>query len=441
MMPKMMLFSHICNPIYITGAEKLLLFFIQEWMPHYQCVLVVPNEGALSKQAKALGIEIIVLPCPLLYSIYQPNQHVRGELEVLKQNAAWGHLLYLLRLVQPDMVMTNTCVHVLPAVAAKSLGIPTVWQITETMVETEWVSLSVGIIDEYADHIIGISQATMRSFQAAGLQGKITILSPSWHMERLEPEQWSHYRTIKRMQLRMNDSTKLIGYISSYIYPNKGLYHFLKMALQISKRYSHVAFVILGKPKDEPYFQKCMSLVQKSNHFHQFHFIRFEHHIQAIYPAMDMVVIPSLTSEGFGMTALEGLIFGKPVIAYRSGGLSEIMQATANDEYLVEPGDIDGLAQRVSFLLDHPEQAEYVGQLNHQRVMAAFGIDQYRIGLQSLMSNPALQVRNRVAMEPIVAPNRKHAKKSKKRFIVKKRKRTTKGRKHRKRKKRRRSRV
>lgn len=431
MKPKMMLFSHICNYIYITGAEKLLLFFLQELIPYYHCMLVVPNEGALSKQAESIGIEIIVFPCPLLYEMYHPNEHLRGELEVLKQHAAWGNLLYLLRSAQPDVVMTNTCVHVLPAAAAKSLGIPTIWQITETISETKWISLSVGIIHEYADHILGISQSTMRSFQTEELEKKTTILFPSWHMEKLEPEQWSSYRNKKRKQLRLNDSTKLIGYISSFIYPNKGLYHFLRMALQICEKYSHTEFVIVGNPKDESYFEKCISLVQRSNHSHQFHFIRFEHKIQAIYPAMDMVIIPSLTEEGFGMTALEGLIFGKPVIAYRSGGLSEILHATENDAFLADPGDVEGLTQRASFLLDHPEQAAYVGQLNHYRVMAAFGIERYRLGLQNLMNNPVLQARSLAAVEPNVAMKRKYARKSRKVYIVPKRKQTKKRSKHR----------
>jgi len=393
MKPKIMLFSHICNAIYITGAEKLLLFFVQEIIPQYHCVIVVPNEGALSQQARALGAEIIILPCPLLYLIYQPTDYIKAELELLKQKDAWGHLLYLLRTINPDIVMTNTCVHALPVVAAKSLGIPTIWQITETMEQNEWTHLSVEIIHQNADVILGISEATVRSFVGEDVRRKITILPPSWRMEELQPEEWGHNRISKRRQLRIQESSMLIGYISSYIYPSKGLYHFIKMALQICEEYSFTEYVIIGKPKDEAYFQKCISLIQNSRHFHRFHFIRFEANIQAVYPAMDIVVVPALSSEGFGMTALEGLIFGKPVIAYRSGGLREILQATDNSEYLVDVGDIDGLAACVRNLLSHPFKVHQVGSRNHLHVQAAFGIDKYRMDLQNMMAQPVLHVK------------------------------------------------
>lgn len=47
------------------------------------------------------------------------------------------------------------------------------------------------------------------------------------------------------------------------------------------------------------------------------------------YTAMDIVVIPSMVKEGFGMTALEGLYFAKPVIAFNQGGLSELMESVS----------------------------------------------------------------------------------------------------------------
>lgn len=365
----------------------MLLFFIQELLSYYNCVLVVPNEGVLSKRARVLGIEVIVQCSPLLNSMYDPTEELWADLDKMKQQSVWNDLLQLLTSARPAVVITNTCINVLPAVAAKSLGIPVVWHITETMVINSNTHLSVSLIDQYSDWIIGISHSTMRSFHGEKIWQKIRILSPSWRMDELNPGTWGVSRKSKRKRLGLNDSNRLIGYISSFIHPIKGLYHFMKMALQICEKYPQTHFVILGKPMDEAYFESCIQLMQQSGHHKRFHFIRFESHIEAIYPAMDIVVIPSLSEEGFGMTALEGLIFGKPVVAYNSGGLNEIMHATGNSNYVVASGDIDGLVMRVSDLLSDQIGSEQVGFRNLFSVQSAFGIDKYRTELQQIIED------------------------------------------------------
>ncbi|MBU5440833.1 glycosyltransferase family 4 protein [Paenibacillus sp. MSJ-34] len=381
---KMILFSHVCNPTSITGAEKLLLFFTREMMPFYDCVLVVPGEGVLSRQARAHGIKVVVQPCPLFFLIYDPPADLPDQLERLKQCAELPKLIRLLKSERPDVVLTNTCVHILPAVAAKTLHIPVVWKITETINENANTAQSVALIDRYSDLIVGISNTTMRSFRGDAIRRKIVILPPSWRMEEFEPEKWPAARKSRRNQLGIAESTRLIGYISTFINPEKGLEHFIKMSLQICEKFAHTQFIIVGSPRDMDYYNRCLAMIQRSKHAHRFRFSGFEDSIQAIYPAMDILVVPSLVQEGFGMTALEGLIFGKPVITYRSGGLSEIQSATGNDRYVVEQGNVEQLTACVSELLADPHAEARVGRSNHQTVQSMFGIESYRKNLNHL---------------------------------------------------------
>ncbi|WCR29776.1 glycosyltransferase family 4 protein [Paenibacillus thiaminolyticus] len=120
----------------------------------------------------------------------------------------------------------------------------------------------------------------------------------------------------------------LIGYIAAAFYPEKGLDHFIRMALRVAVQRPFARFVILGEPTDHGYYDACLGMIANSPYADRFRFIRFEASVQHVYPAMDIVVVPSLLPEGFGLTALEGMIFGKAVIAYASGGLAEILAAT-----------------------------------------------------------------------------------------------------------------
>ena len=66
-----------------------------------------------------------------------------------------------------------------------------------------------------------------------------------------------------------------------------------------------------------------------------------------------MHVVPSL-AEPFGITAIESMLDGTPVIASNSGGLKESVEDEKTG-LLVSPGDVDMLASAILRLWQHPE--------------------------------------------------------------------------------------
>ncbi|WP_195572174.1 glycosyltransferase family 4 protein [Paenibacillus sp. 1001270B_150601_E10] len=386
MKPLIACFSHLCNLSYITGAEKLLLFLLRELSHHYTCILIVPAEGMLSRQAEALGIRCRVQPCPLFFEMVHPTAALCEQVERAKGQPEWQSITKLLHEIQPDYVFVNTSVHILPAIAAKELQIPVLWQITELIHNYPATEQAIQLIQRHADAVIGISDTTLTPFHTyqypfSSFHYK---LPPSWHMESLEPAAWSYYRESLRMKVGVQESTCLIGYISSAIYAHKGLEHFIQMGLALLSRYPAAHFLIAGEPYDQEYMDRCMKLVQYTGHMDRFHIMGFESKIQALYPAMDIVVIPSLGAEGFGMTALEGLVFGKPVVIYRSGGLSEIHAATGNVRYGAESGDMKELLRIVEGLILQPTERQLVGRHNARAAIEVYGIEAFRTRLHDL---------------------------------------------------------
>jgi glycosyltransferase involved in cell wall biosynthesis len=68
------------------------------------------------------------------------------------------------------------------------------------------------------------------------------------------------------------------------------------------------------------------------------------------YPRIDVLVVPSVWDEPFGLIAVEAMAFGVPVIASRLGGLAEIVDL--NDYgWLVEPGSDAELAAVLKSLI------------------------------------------------------------------------------------------
>lgn len=401
----LLVFSHICSPDYVTGAEKLLMFKMRELLPLYACTLVVPNEGVIATQARALGMPVIVLNIPIIASLYLGLPHALEDIDRRMGEPFLPELVALLVRLKPDAVLVNTCVHPLPAVAAKATGIPVIWSVMEVLQETPHTPACAAFIAGHADRIVGISAATLRPFGGHHAH-RTLLLPPSWREEELEPGNWDIYRSSLRRQLGIDEEHRLIGFIAGTIYGGKGFHHFMDMAVRLAPRHGNARFLIVGNPMDGAYFEAGLDIARASGLMDRVRWIRFAERMECVYPAMDIVVVPSLGVEGFGMTALEGMAFGKPVVSFASGGLSEIHEMTGSGAWSVGTGDVDSLTAAVSRLLSDDRLLRETGERNRAAAGAVFGIGAYqsRIGafLESVKDLAVPQVRLVKGSAPVV---------------------------------------
>jgi glycosyltransferase involved in cell wall biosynthesis len=83
------------------------------------------------------------------------------------------------------------------------------------------------------------------------------------------------------------------------------------------------------------------------------HFVGWWSDIPSALADLDVVVLSS-RSEGTPVTLIEALACARPVVATDVGGVRHVIPATQR-EFLVAPGDAQGLAQKFSVLLTRPE--------------------------------------------------------------------------------------
>lgn len=99
---------------------------------------------------------------------------------------------------------------------------------------------------------------------------------------------------------------------------------------------------------------------------------------RAIISAADLLVLPSVADargmgrEGFGLTGVEALAAGTPVVGYADGALPEILGPAA---VLVSPGDRLALARAIADLLAQPSRRSELAAAGRSLQLGRYGIE------------------------------------------------------------------
>ncbi len=86
----------------------------------------------------------------------------------------------------------------------------------------------------------------------------------------------------------------------------------------------------------------------------------------------DVVAIPS-RAEGFGLVAVEAMLARLPVVAYRVGGLAEVVEEDVTG-LLVPPGDREALAAALKQLVTNPSLRRHLGEAARASAQHRFSV-------------------------------------------------------------------
>ena len=141
---------------------------------------------------------------------------------------------------------------------------------------------------------------------------------------------------------------KVIMHISNFR-PVKRIENIVKVFYLVSKEVKS-KLLLVG---DGPDICRIRSLVCKLNLEDKVLFLGIQENIIPLLNTSDVYMLPS-KSEGFGLSALEALSCGVPVIGTNVGGLKEVVEH-GRSGFIFDPGDIDSMSEAVIKILGSKE--------------------------------------------------------------------------------------
>lgn len=225
------------------------------------------------------------------------------------------------------------------------------------------------------DTVVCVSKAQATKVRQAGVPShKTTVISNAVRMDRFAEPQ-AIYRG--RLQRLFPEPRRLIVGAAGRLSPEKGFSVLVDAAKEVICSDSSVGFVLFGDGA-----LRDSLVAQIEGHGLENHLVLagFCAHLDQYIPHFDVLVLPSFT-EGLPNVALEASASGVPIVATAVGGTPEIVEDGVNG-YLVPPGAVEPLANRVKGMLQNEDSRQRMGLRGQDKVSQRFTFsiqaDQYR---------------------------------------------------------------
>jgi glycosyltransferase involved in cell wall biosynthesis len=136
----------------------------------------------------------------------------------------------------------------------------------------------------------------------------------------------------------------------------KGPDYFIRVAKRVTEKNPKVMFIVSGSGDMEGSMMQLAAQLGVSNNVLFTGFVTGPERYE-MYSAADLFAMPSV-SEPFGITPLEAMKTGTPVLVSKQSGISEVVKHALKVDFW----DVDEMSNQILALVDHPGLSETLSQ-------------------------------------------------------------------------------
>lgn len=221
------------------------------------------------------------------------------------------------------------------------------------------------VIIRRADRIVAVSDARKAALKAAGCpSARLVTVHNAVEMPRVEPADACEVRR----ELGLHENRPVVAVVGR-LSPEKGTSYFIEAMAEVTRAVPGVQGLIIGDGQEEARLRAKVGTMALGD---QIHLVGYRRDTDRIYPAIDLLVLPSL-SEGLPNVVLEAMAHGRPVVGTSVGGVAEVVEDGVSG-LLVPPADAGALARAIVALLVDSVRLETMGKAARERVERHFSI-------------------------------------------------------------------
>ncbi len=345
----------------VNGAIIHCLMLTEELLDRgHELILVCLPDSWLAQQVRSRSLPVEVVPSDL---------H-RWPVDELRRIAA------IVRQEHVELVHTHMSrAHFFGILLRWLSGVPSVATAHASHFQLHWM---------FNDSVIANSDATLR------YQRRRNFVRPSrsetirMFVERKQmAARPTEARQRAREQLGLDHSVPLAGLVGN-VGPRKGIHVAVAALPRILARVPQARLAVVGNLRHVEYVDRVQAEARRLDVAESILWLGHRDDVPELLPAFDLYVQPSL-EEPLGLSILEAMAAGLPVVASRVGGIPEVV-LPGETGILVPPSDAEALADAVAVLLDAPDLRAAMGQAGRARVLSDFSPDEQVDRIESVFT-------------------------------------------------------
>ncbi|WP_447554802.1 glycosyltransferase family 4 protein [Vreelandella sp. EE22] len=235
------------------------------------------------------------------------------------------------------------------------------------------------------DRVLSISQATYaRNIRNLPLPSERVVCLPHGvDTRKYHPVDDAAVRHARRAELGVTDETVVIG-LPGRVTPGKGQDVWVKALLALPGELDFFAVSIGGTDYasggTEHFYNELKALIADTPLAKRIAFLGHRDDLTELLPVMDLVCIPS-ENEAFGLTIIESMACGLPIIGSNTGSLPELVDDASG--VLVGPFDVNAWRDAMAALIEDDTRRRAMGEAARRRVEQHFSNKQHVKKLKS----------------------------------------------------------
>ncbi|HVS82511.1 MAG TPA: glycosyltransferase family 4 protein [Pyrinomonadaceae bacterium] len=361
----------------VSGAERVLLMILGGLdRGRFEPVVSCPADGRLIEMVSELGV----------ITVSTESLEARFTIRVDRLAKYVASFVRLVRATRtavineaPDIIHANSIrAGLVMSAATFGLSVPVIWHVHD-LLPRHPLSTAIRLFAcaSRRNRIVAVSQAVATRFKgrlARAFRGRVQTIHNAVDVERFCPDPQIRKETRRALGLEAKTLVGIVGQLT----PRKGQLELIEAFAELSRAVPNTVLLVVGEPlfnRDGEYAKSLVRAADRNGIADRIHFLGSREDIPAIMRALDLLVVNSCV-EPFGLTVIEAMASGTPVLATAVDGINEIVRHGENG-WLVSGRDRRSLVEALFTVVRDRQLRERLAEEARSDALRRFSTDRF----------------------------------------------------------------